>query len=186
MQSTLLLPGTLIGEKYRLLRHIGEGTMGVVWAAANEATSREVALKLLLRSEPELRNRLLREARACGALKHPNIIDIYDVAQTAAGEPFLVMELLSGETLAQVLEARRRLDAAEATRIAQHVARALDAAHTISIVHRDLKPANVFLCEAPGAEEGGSRSSTLAWPSGCPRTMRWARCSAEWLARRRT
>lgn len=129
--------------------------MGVVWAATNEATSREVALKLLVRSEPELRSRLLREALACGALKHPNIIDVYDIAQTDAGEPFLVMELLSGETLAQVLEARRRLDVPEAARVAQQVVRALDAAHALGIVHRDLKPANVFLHEVPGAEEQG-------------------------------
>ena len=129
--------------------------MGVVWAATNEATSREVALKLLVRSEPELRSRLLREALACGALKHPNIIDVYDIAQTDAGEPFLVMELLSGETLAQVLEARRRLDVPEAARVAQQVVRALDAAHALGIVYRDLKPANVFLHEVPGAEEQG-------------------------------
>jgi serine/threonine-protein kinase len=143
--SRPLTPGTVLGDKYRLARQIGHGAMGVVWAAVNEATSREVAVKLIVGSTPDLRRRLLREARACGALKHPNVIDLYDVAQTAAGEPFLVMELLSGETLSQVLKRKRRLDSHEAAEIALDVARALEAAHTIGVVHRDLKPANVFL-----------------------------------------
>ena len=144
-RSRPLTPGTVLGDKYRLARQIGHGAMGVVWAAVNEATSREVAVKLIVGSTPDLRRRLLREARACGALKHPNVIDLYDVAQTAAGEPFLVMELLSGETLSQLLKHKRRLDSCEAAGIALDVARALEAAHTIGVVHRDLKPANVFL-----------------------------------------
>ena len=145
-------PGTLLGGKYRLSHPIGYGGMGAVWAALNESTSREVAVKLLIEGDPSLRPRLLREARSCGALKHPNVIDIYDVAQMASGEPFLVMELLSGETLAQLLKRRRRLDAHEAARIARDVARALAAAHTIGIVHRDLKPPNIFL-HSPDGEE---------------------------------
>ena len=124
--------------------------MGSVWAAVNESTSREVAVKLIVGSSADLRHRLLREARACGALKHPNVIDIYDVAQNASGEPFLVMELLSGENLSQILKERRRLEPVEAARIALDVARALSAAHGIGIIHRDLKPANIFLHRPPG------------------------------------
>jgi serine/threonine-protein kinase len=124
--------------------------MGSVWAAVNESTSREVAVKLIVGSSADLRHRLLREARACGALKHPNVIDIYDVAQTESGEPFLVMELLSGENLSQILKERRRLEPIEAARIALDVARALSAAHAIGIIHRDLKPANIFLHRLPG------------------------------------
>jgi serine/threonine-protein kinase len=124
--------------------------MGSVWAAVNESTSREVAVKLIVGSSADLRHRLLREARACGALKHPNVIDIYDVAQTESGEPFLVMELLSGENLSQVLKERRRLEPVEVARIALDVARALSAAHGIGIIHRDLKPANIFLHRPPG------------------------------------
>jgi serine/threonine-protein kinase len=150
--SAPIKPGTLLGGKYRLSHPIGYGGMGAVWAALNESTSREVAVKLLIEGDPSLRPRLLREARSCGALKHPNVIDIYDVAQMASGEPFLVMELLSGETLAQLLKRRRRLDAHEAARIARDVARALAAAHTIGIVHRDLKPPNIFL-HSPNGEE---------------------------------
>ena len=145
--------GTLLGGKYRLSRRIGQGAMGAVWAAVNQDTSREVAVKLILGSEPELRQRLMREARSCGALKHPNVIDIYDVAQTGSGEPFLVMELLTGETLSQLLTRKRRLEPMEAARIALAVARALEAAHALGIVHRDLKPANIFLQRTPGEGE---------------------------------
>jgi hypothetical protein len=77
--------GSMIAGKYRLLREIGAGAMGRVWAALNETTSREVALKLIVGRDEELRLRLQREARACGALQHRNIIDVYDVAQTDEG-----------------------------------------------------------------------------------------------------
>jgi serine/threonine-protein kinase len=150
---THLAPGVRIGGKYRLTRRLGEGAMGVVWAAKNESTGREVALKLLAGAEPQLRLRLLREARACGQLKHRNIVEIIDVGTTEAGEPFLVMELLVGETLAQRLKRIRRLDPTEAALVARDIARALTAAHARQVIHRDLKPANIFLQkgEADGA-----------------------------------
>ncbi|WP_437716527.1 protein kinase [Sorangium sp. So ce448] len=143
-------PGALICGKYRLLRRIGEGAMGVVWAAHNEATSREVALKLLVRPDPELRVRLLREARACGAVSHRNIVDIYDAAETESGDPFLVMPLLSGETLSSLLKRKRKLEIHDASRIARDIARGLSAAHERGIIHRDLKPSNIFLHTEPG------------------------------------
>ncbi|WP_438000165.1 protein kinase [Sorangium sp. So ce185] len=143
-------PGTLVRGKYRLLRQIGEGAMGVVWAAHNEATSREVALKLLVRPDPELRVRLLREARACGAVSHRNIVDIYDADETEEGDPFLVMPLLSGETLSSLLKRKRKLDVPEAARIGRDIARGLAAAHERGIIHRDLKPSNIFLHTDPG------------------------------------
>ncbi|WP_437837489.1 protein kinase domain-containing protein [Sorangium sp. So ce1153] len=143
-------PGALVCGKYRLLRRIGEGAMGVVWAAHNEATSREVALKLLVRPDPELRVRLLREARACGAVSHRNIVDIYDADEAESGDPFLVMPLLSGETLSSLLKRKRKLEAPEASRIARDVARGLSAAHERGIIHRDLKPSNIFLHTEPG------------------------------------
>ncbi|WP_441288193.1 protein kinase domain-containing protein [Sorangium sp. KYC3313] len=143
-------PGALICGKYRLLRRIGEGAMGVVWAAHNEATSREVALKLLVRPDPELRVRLLREARACGAVSHRNIVDIYDAAEAENGDPFLVMPLLSGETLASLLKRKRKLEIHDASRIARDIARGLSAAHERGIIHRDLKPSNIFLHTEPG------------------------------------
>ena len=149
----MMTPGTVVGGKYLLSRLLGQGAMGEVWAAVNQATGGAVALKLLSRPGEELRHRLLREARACGRLRHRNVIDVHDVAVLEDGEPFLVMELLAGETLAGLLERSRRLLPHRAARIARDVARALEAAHRAGIVHRDLKPANVFLHREDGAED---------------------------------
>jgi eukaryotic-like serine/threonine-protein kinase len=143
--------GTIDG-KYRLVAKIGEGAMGSVWSAINVATGREVAVKRLIRAEPELRRRLEREARSCGALQHRNVVDVYDMAETAAGEPFLVMQLLSGETLAELLSRRRRVEPELGAAIGRDVARGLAAAHALHIVHRDLKPSNIFLHREPGAD----------------------------------
>jgi serine/threonine protein kinase len=144
--------GTLIAGRYRLVRPIGKGAMGVVWEAIHEGTSRQVAIKLIVESTDELRRRLVREAHAYGALRHRNIVEILDVGETDDGDPFLVMQLLVGETLADRLTRQRRLGVPEATRIARDVARALATAHAASIIHRDLKPANIFLHDEPGEE----------------------------------
>ncbi len=127
--------------------------MGQVWAAVNESTGGGAALKLLPKPREDTRRRLLREARACGKLRHRNIIDVHDIGETDEGEPFLVMALLTGETLAELLERQRRLDPPHAAEIARDVARALAAAHRAGLVHRDLKPANVFLHRHDGEDE---------------------------------
>ncbi|APR82003.1 Serine/threonine protein kinase [Minicystis rosea] len=119
--------------------------MGEVWAASHLSLGREVAIKLIYEGSPELAARLKREALACGRLEHPNIVRVYDFGETEGGDPFLVMELLVGETLADRLAREQRLPAVDAVAIALDVARALRAAHEAGIVHRDLKPANVFL-----------------------------------------
>ncbi|WP_437782965.1 protein kinase domain-containing protein [Sorangium sp. So ce1097] len=150
---TQIAAGLVIAEKYKLVRRLGEGSMGVVWAALNLSTSREVALKLIHRPDPELRRRLQREGRNGGALRHRNVIDMYDMGETDFGEPFLVMQLLTGETLAELLQRRRRLDADVAASIGRDVARGLAAVHALHIVHRDLKPANIFLHREPDTDE---------------------------------
>jgi eukaryotic-like serine/threonine-protein kinase len=142
----------LIAGKYRLERPIGKGAMGVVWDATHEGTFRQVAIKLILEPTEDLRVRLVREARAYGVLRHRNIVEILDMGQTDEGDPFLVMQFLVGETLADRLSRKRRLGVPEAARIARDVARALTAAHAAGIVHRDLKPANIFLHEEPGED----------------------------------
>ncbi|MDI3290292.1 serine/threonine-protein kinase [Polyangium sp. 15x6] len=146
--------GSTIGKKYRLVRSIGAGTMGTVWAAEEIGTRREVALKLLSKSTPELRQRFLREVRLSSRLSHPNIVRLLDAGETDDGEPFLVLELLSGESLADMLKNKRRIEPPVAARIARDIANALEAAHQAKIMHRDLKPANVFLHREPGAAEG--------------------------------
>jgi len=126
--------------------------MGVVWSTRNEHTLGQVALKLILGPGSELRLRLLREAQVCCKIQHKNVIQIHDVGQMDGGDPFLVMELLSGETLASLLGRSRRLSPREAAVIGRDVARALGAAHEKGIVHRDLKPANIFLHNQPGED----------------------------------
>src|SRR5687768_6624011 len=104
--------GTVIAGKYRLSRRLGQGAMGVVWASINELTERQVALKLIPKwgeENEEVRRRLLREARACGRLNHRNVVEMIDVGQTDEGEPFLVMQLLSGETLGELMKRERKL-----------------------------------------------------------------------------
>ncbi len=145
-------PGTVIAGKYRLTRHIGDGAMGSVWAALNEFTHREFALKLIRASEvgsDELRRRLLREASATGRLRQRNVVEVFDVGQTEEGEPFLVLELLHGRSLQSLLEESGRFSTEALAIIGTDIARALEAAHAAGIVHRDLKPANVFLHEDP-------------------------------------
>ena len=138
-------PGSILDGKYELRRRIGDGAMGVVWEGLNTRTEREVAVKLLVETgRDEDRQRLLREARAGGRIRHPNVLDIYDVAETETGSPFIVMELLRGESLAHRLE-RGPISLAQALRILRDVARGLAAAHKVGVVHRDLKPHNVYL-----------------------------------------
>jgi serine/threonine-protein kinase len=139
--------GALIGGKYRLERKLGEGGMGAVWAAHHVALDTAIAIKLI-RSDTnrkELAPRLLQEARAAAKLGHPAIVRVFDVGQTSDGEPFIVMELLEGESLNERLEREHRLSAVEAVRLLLPIADALRAAHGKGIVHRDIKPDNVFL-----------------------------------------
>jgi len=130
--------------------------MGMVWAARNEATDREVALKLIPRGNgftEELRTRLLREARACGRIAHKNVVEILDAGEAEDGAPFLVMPLLEGETLAARLAREGPLPVEQVVRVAVAMARGLAAAHAAGIVHRDLKPGNVFLQRDPDGGE---------------------------------
>jgi hypothetical protein len=140
-----LQPGQEVG-RFRLVREIGRGGFGVVFEAEDPALGRRVALKAVrtggragLREE-----RLLREAEAAARLSHPAIVTLFDVGRTAQG-PYLVLELLEGETLAARC-ARGPMSVREAVGIAGAVTRALAHAHERGVVHRDLKPANVFLC----------------------------------------
>jgi serine/threonine-protein kinase len=124
---------------------LGEGGMGVVYAARDERLGRLVALKTIrpAAGDAEARERLRREARAAASVNHPNVCGIYEVGE-ADGELYVAMEHLVGETLAERL-GRGALPLPEAAAVARDVLAALEAMHARGIVHRDLKPGNVFL-----------------------------------------
>ncbi|HVY26416.1 MAG TPA: protein kinase [Polyangiaceae bacterium] len=140
-------PGDLIASKYRLEQLLGEGGMGAVFRARNTSLDMQVALKLLRADMNRglLAGRLLQEARAAAKLAHPAIVRVFDVGQTALGDPFIVMELLEGETLAMMIDRERGLAPIHAVQLLLPLADALSAAHAKGLVHRDFKPDNVML-----------------------------------------
>jgi eukaryotic-like serine/threonine-protein kinase len=139
--------GDVIAGKYRLDALLGEGGMGTVWRAFNLQLEAPVALKLIRAGleQRSLPQRLKQEARAAAKLGHPAIVRVFDVGDSELGDPYIVMELLSGETLGQLLAIEQRLPAIRAVQLLLPVADALVAAHAKGIVHRDLKPDNVFI-----------------------------------------
>jgi serine/threonine-protein kinase len=140
--------GDIIASKYRLTRLIAEGGMGTVWVARNMTLHADVALKLIRREiagSDEAAQRLLNEARATAQLDHPSIVKIHDFGATEQDDPFIVMELLKGESLCDVLEREGRLDATQAVQLLLPIVDALRVAHETDVVHRDIKPDNVLL-----------------------------------------
>jgi TolB-like protein/tetratricopeptide (TPR) repeat protein/predicted Ser/Thr protein kinase len=137
--------GETIGH-YRIERRLGEGGMGVVYEALDRRLERSVALKLLRAelNDPQLLQRFQREARAAAALNHPGICQVYELGESD-GRPFIVMELLEGEPLADHLARQPTLPPGEVARIGIAVLEALGALHQRGFVHRDVKPSNVFL-----------------------------------------
>lgn len=139
--------GTLLEGKFRVTREIGRGGMAAVYEAENIDIGKRVAVKILaaeLITSRIVRERFLREARAAAAVRSPYICDVYDSGMYEE-RPFLVMELLEGESLYDLLTRARQLDFENTLRIATHSARGLGKAHESNIVHRDLKPENIFL-----------------------------------------
>jgi serine/threonine protein kinase len=136
--------------KYELLHVLGAGGMGVVFSAWDPELNREVAIKVpspSLIATPEARARFLREARSTAAVKHDNIVTVHAVDHDR-DTPYLVMERIAGESLAERLEREGQLDHAETVRIGMETAAALQAAHGQGLVHRDIKPGNILL-ESP-------------------------------------
>ena len=142
------LPTALVAGRYRIVRRIGRGGMGTVYEAEHVAIGRRVALKLLAEryaKDPIVRARFEREARATTTIAQPHVVEVLDMGITEDGQPFIVLELLEGETLGEHLAREGRLEPAEAAWVGFQVFSALAVAHARGVVHRDLKPDNVYL-----------------------------------------
>ncbi len=150
-----LIPGTLLGGRYRLVTRLGQGGMGEVWEAVQEGLGRRVAVKVLLPellNEPDLLARFQREAQAAASLGHPNIVSVSDFVSLPGEPPFLVMELIAGKPLSKLIE-QGPLAEQRVAFIASQVLDALSAAHRAGIVHRDIKPDNILLTSISGVDD---------------------------------
>jgi serine/threonine-protein kinase len=148
--------GSLFEGKYRIIRLIGEGGMGVVYEAEHILIGRQLAVKLLhpeYAHQAEIVERFAREARAATAIRHANIIEVTDMGVTPTGQPFLVMELLEGTSLRRLVEPGKTMPQPRLVDVMDQVLDALDAAHQRRIVHRDLKPDNIFLIRHAGRDD---------------------------------
>ncbi len=152
--------GTIVGDKFRITQEIGRGGMAAVYEAENIQIGKRVAVKILaaeLVKSKVVTGRFIREARAMAAIKSPYICEVYDSGEFD-DRPFMVLELLEGESLYDLLSRLRRLDGELTHKIAGQCAQGLTKAHEINVVHRDLKPENIFLTRN---EEGGITAKLL-------------------------
>jgi eukaryotic-like serine/threonine-protein kinase len=152
------MPGSLFHERYEIVRVVGQGAMGIVYAARDVRTGRLVALKLMnqeLASEPRFVERFEEEARVGQRIRSPHVAEVFDSGWSSAPkssekrQPFFAMELLEGETLEARL-GREELGRELAIEVIRQLFAGLAAAHRAGIVHRDLKPENLFLCAREG------------------------------------
>ncbi|HEY5284327.1 MAG TPA: serine/threonine-protein kinase [Polyangia bacterium] len=142
---------------FQVVRLLGEGGFGEVYEAENPYLRRRAAIKVLhtgMVQDPELVRRFLNEARAASAIRHPNIIDVFDAGVTPEGEPYILMEYLDGDSLQKAISQQGRMPLRAALEVARQAGSALSAAHAAGIVHRDLKPENLFLIEDTGMPLG--------------------------------
>src|SRR5262245_27056228 len=148
-----IAPTRLLAGKYRLHELLGEGGMGAVYAAEHIGLGTQVAIKILSSmwgANPEVIARFRREARAAAAVRHENIVAETDIDADEDGRPFMVMELLRGESVQALLGRQGRLPPTLAAAIVAEVLHGLAVAHAAKIVHRDLKPANMLIAQMPG------------------------------------
>jgi serine/threonine-protein kinase len=142
--------GQLYGERYRLVDRIAIGGMGEVWRAHDEVILRDVAVKILkpeFMGDPGFLERFRVEARHAARVDHVGIADVYDYGE-GSGSAYLVMEIVSGDSLARIIEKRIKLSEIEVLSIVEQTAKALHAAHEDGLVHRDIKPGNLLITPA--------------------------------------
>ena len=151
------LVGAILSRRFRLVAPLGEGGMGVVFVAEPVAGGARVAIKLLrpeFLEEPNVLERFLEEAHTSMRIQHPNVLRVFEAAKAEDGTPYIVMELLDGNTLSTFTRAGEKIPPAAAVPILQGILAGLGAAHAQGIVHRDLKPENVFLVQGAGGGGG--------------------------------
>ena len=144
-----LAPGTILADRYEIIRRLGAGGMGAVYLARHRLMDRLCAVKVLApgqHRDQEALHRFTREAQNASRIVHPNVCTVYDFGTTPdEGVAYLAMEYLEGRTLGQILAEQKRLPLDRAIRLTRAIAAGLDAAHELGIVHRDLKPDNVMV-----------------------------------------
>jgi tRNA A-37 threonylcarbamoyl transferase component Bud32 len=154
-EKTDPLLGATLADRYRLERKLGEGGMGTVYEGSHIVLGKPVAVKVLREKyldRPEVAQRLVNEARLASSIRHEHIVDITDSGSTGDGRTFVVMELLDGQSLAELIRKEGPLPEPRAIEIVRQVASALGAAHARSIVHRDVKPENIFVVDKNGQD----------------------------------
>ena len=152
-EETNSLIGQTIGD-YQIVKLLGEGGMGEVYAADHRTLGHRTAFKVLRReimNNQEAVERFRQEARLIARVRHPNLIDIFDIGELPDGRLYYVMEYLAGQALSSLLE-KKRLTFREVIHIIRQLCAGLNAAHQAGIVHRDLKPDNLFLVERVGEQ----------------------------------
>src|SRR6478609_3107222 len=152
------LTGTVVAGKYRVEALLGQGGMGSVWAGRHVTLNQLVAIKFVhpkLVGSAEARRRFDNEAKAAARIKSRHAVAVQDHGVTEAGQPYIVMEYLEGESLERAIRRRGKLPFSEVVQIVAQSARALSAAHEAHVVHRDLKPDNIFLAKDSEATKLG-------------------------------
>jgi serine/threonine protein kinase len=150
------LVGSILADRYHVIRRIGEGGMGQVYLAEHVKMKRKSAVKVLHQGmvhDPDAISRFNREASNASQIQHPNVAAIYDFGETPEGLIYLAMEYVDGEPLTKIIERHGALTAARAADIGEQVASALEAAHDMGIIHRDLKPDNIMITRGRAGED---------------------------------
>jgi len=184
-----LIPGDVVGGRYRIDGVVGRGGFGAVYRATQQDTGREVALKVLLKNFTSSKvdaKRFRREAALVQKLRHPNVVQLLDFGTTEEGVSYIAFELLKGTPLSKLLKAQGALPLYRAAQITRDILSALAAAHALGVIHRDVKPGNVFLLEGTdeakvldfgiakavtGEEAGGTQLTEAGQMIGTPHYM---------------